>query len=211
MLSSEEQWELELSQTVENYLLATPTSGRTLKVRLDVFRDGQTKLAFAPVPATTCETLYPKILPAPEEVELSSIYDAVLDWMPTKITPFTYLKTANRDEYDQARSRMVETMSKVYGGAKIMPLSEIILHNPDGEVTEGSFTNVYFWRNSQWITPPVGSEVGGLEGVARRWALETKLCEKVDKVKLQDVKKELVFMSNAVRGFFLGRIVYPVS
>lgn len=209
MLSSEHQWECELSDAVQVYLRGRPALERTLKIRLDVFRDGQAKTTFAPVPAATSAMLYPKHLPALEEVDQSSTYDVVLDWVPTQITPFTHLKTANRSDYDEARSRMTEVQSKVYGEAKAIPPSEVILHNPYGDVTEGSFTNVYFWRNNQWITPPVGHESGGLAGVARRWALETKLCERIEKVKVEDVQEgEVVWISNGVRGFDIGRIVY---
>jgi 4-amino-4-deoxychorismate lyase len=185
-----------------------------LKIRVDVFPDGEMKTTMAEVSPTVFGRLYPTVLFEPAEASKLSLSHIVVDPLPTLISPFTWLKTARRDSYDEARQRMTQILSKLpvdqyatQGG------SEIILHNPANEVTEGSVTNIYFWRNG-WITPPAGSQSGGLEGVVRRWALERELCKGVEKVMIETVHEgEIVWISNGVRGFHPGVIVseYPGS
>jgi branched-subunit amino acid aminotransferase/4-amino-4-deoxychorismate lyase len=161
-----------------------------------------------PLPQVTLAQLYPTKLASPDDLVSKTTYKIVLDWLPTEITPCTWLKTANRSDYDTARQRMVQALSnsdneQIHSQGEC----EIILYNPLNEVTEGSVTNIYFWRNG-WVTPPAGRVSGGLEGVARKWALQTGLCSRVEKIDKDTVQEgEIVWISNGARGFNAGRIV----
>jgi len=74
--------------------------------------------------------------------------------------------------------------------------------NQEGEITEGSITTPYFFRNGHWITPR--ASCGGNIGTTRRWAIQQGLCiEGV--VNIEEVKVgETVWLSNGVRGFGWG-------
>ncbi|KAM0748931.1 hypothetical protein T439DRAFT_327434 [Meredithblackwellia eburnea MCA 4105] len=121
-----------------------------------------------------------------------------LDPSPTPITPLTQFKTTSRDHYLESRSRAGLGLSFA------LP-SEVVLHNPDGEMTECSFSNIAFWRNGGWVTPREAS--GGLPGVMRRWLLERDVWRE-GTVRLDEVTRgERVLLSNALRGVFVGVIV----
>ena len=83
-------------------------------------------------------------IPAPPEWKLK------LDTSPTPSSPYTLLKTTQRDMYDASRSRALpqNPTSAVH--------REVILYNDVNEVTEGTLTSLYFWRGGKWVTPPVG-------------------------------------------------------
>jgi 4-amino-4-deoxychorismate lyase len=190
-------------QTQSGVEISTP-----LKVRVDLTPEGDMKTSNVPVPSVTLAQLYPAKLASPEDMASRPTYKIVMDWIPTEITPYTWLKTANRSDYDTARQRMVQALSSS-DNEEILCRGEceIILHNPLNEVTEGSVTNIYFWRNG-WVTPRVGKISGGLEGVARRWALESRLCSRVERIAKDSVEEgECVWISNGVRGFNSGRVV----
>ncbi|KAF8434451.1 hypothetical protein BGX38DRAFT_164418 [Terfezia claveryi] len=81
------------------------------------------------------------------------------------------------------------------------------MYNPDGDVMEGTFTTLYFWRKEEggWITPSL--EAGGCEATVRKWLLERGVV-KEGGIKVEEVRRgEWVVMSNAVRGVWGGRVV----
>lgn len=83
--------------------------------------------------------------------------------------------------------------------------AEVFMYNDAGEMSEGSLTSVYFWRDGRWVTPPVGS--GGQAGTTRRWALEGGLCVE-EVVRRYEVREgDEAWVSNGVRGFIRGRVV----
>ena len=83
--------------------------------------------------------------------------------------------------------------------------NEVVIHNLDGEVMEGSFTSLYFWRDGEWVTPKLDS--GGCEATVRRWLVDKGLVREAT-VFVQDVKiGERVLMSNSVRGVWGGWVV----
>jgi 4-amino-4-deoxychorismate lyase len=203
-------------QLFENYLQDEVTqfqqSGSLLpddplRIRVDVSLDGSIKTTMATTPITSVEKLYPRELFQPSDVNVKEAYNIVLDRSATIVSEFSWVKTSKRQNYDQARSRMKEVLACM----DILDLttSEIILHNASDEVTEGTISNVYFWRNGKWISPPAGPTNGGLEGVARRWALESGICQGVEPVSRGSVQLgEMVWISNGVRGFNIGKIVW---
>ena len=119
-----------------------------------------------------------------------------VDTVPTPSSQFTQNKTSHRPHYDAARVRagIIDRKEK----------KEVLLFNEAGEVTECSITNVYFWRNGQWVTPK--KESGCLPGVARRWMLENGRAVEgtVRKEEVQD--GELVLLSNGLYIAQLGRV-----
>ena len=84
-------------------------------------------------------------------------------------------------------------------------LKEVLLYNPDNEILDGSTSTPYFYRDGRWVTPASAS--GGLQGTTRRWALENGLCVEgtIDKDSVEI--GEIVWFSNAVKGFFHGVMV----
>ncbi|KAK9461912.1 aminotransferase class IV-domain-containing protein [Lipomyces oligophaga] len=80
-----------------------------------------------------------------------------LDSHPTTQSDLTMFKTSDRSAYSVARERVLPAS---------VPISspiEILLYNPRNEITEGSLTNVAFFRNGKWVTPS-SSSIGGLRG-----------------------------------------------
>ena len=82
---------------------------------------------------------------------------------------------------------------------------EVLLFNSDGEIMDASITTPYFYRNGEWVVPAV--PCGGQMSVTRRWAVEQGLCTDgvVDVNSLRH--DEIIWLSNAVKGFFTARFV----
>ena len=121
----------------------------------------------------------------------------LLDIQPTQSSLFTKHKTTLRSPYDQARLRL--------GISQAGPLdAEVLLFNTQMEIMEASLCTIYFYRGQRWITPH--ENCGGNLGVTRRLALEKGLCVE-GTIKVNEIiQGEKVWLSNAVRGFFIGRI-----
>ena len=120
-----------------------------------------------------------------------------VDTAPTVPSLFTTHKTNHRPHYDVSRSRT---------GITHLPATsaEVLLFNPNGEIMEASLSTVYFLRGGKWITPQ--GEIGGNIGVTRRWALNQRLCVE-GVVTIQSLKqREVIWISNAVRGFIPGML-----
>ncbi|KAI1608753.1 aminotransferase [Exophiala viscosa] len=120
-----------------------------------------------------------------------------VDSLPTTPGRYTMYKTTYRAPWDRARERT--GITKCAPGER-----EVLLFNPKHEIMEASLCTVYFYRQRQWVVP--ASDTGGMQSVTKTWALEAGLCVegliKVDE--LQD--GEAVWLSNALRGFFPGKI-----
>lgn len=131
-------------------------------------------------------------------VGVAKLCTVYMDDRPTTRSIFTSHKTTYRVHYDEARSRRDITHCS--------PLDkEIILFNEEGAIMEASLCTTYFQRNGHWVVP--SDECGGNRSVTRRWAIERGFCVEC-KVLIDEITHgELIWLSNAVRGFFLGRIV----
>ena len=156
-----------------------------------------------------------------------------LDTAPTPPSPFTLLKTTNRDMYDSSRSRALPP------NLSAPAFREVMLYNSVSELTEGTLTSLYLYRGGRWVTPPVGVPsaygpstnedegelrepfpgrwghsirsakvgAGGQRGTSRRWALGKGFCME-EPVGIESVRVgEGVWVSNGVRGFGFGRVV----
>jgi branched-subunit amino acid aminotransferase/4-amino-4-deoxychorismate lyase len=207
-LRADSAWEEYLTAKVQDYLDRNEVDAATpLRYRIAVNNEGVIRVEFFAISPTTLEALFPARLPPPDELAArSDLVSIILDPEQTQVTPYTYQKTTLRAHYDAARQRMTQILADCTSD-RGNSNSEIILQNPRGEVTEGSVTNVYVWRNG-WVTPPVGPESGGLEGTARTFAFERGLCREervlMDSIQIGDV----IWISNGVRGFSAGVVVY---
>ncbi|RVX75565.1 hypothetical protein B0A52_00918 [Exophiala mesophila] len=157
--------------------------------------------------------------PSPE-----SLCQLGVDTQATASTLFTTHKTSYRAPYDTARSR---SHSPQLTPTTPPTKAEVLLFNPQREITEASFSTVYFFRGGQWITPH--ASCGGNLGVTRRRALAGGFCvegvvtlpssgagplqskKQIEETRVggqpwQIQHGEIVWLSNAVRGFFKARV-----
>jgi len=117
-----------------------------------------------------------------------------LDTEPTPSTMFTSYKTTVRAHYEAAQHRIGMTDRT----------KDVILHNENGEVMEGSVRNVAFWRDGGWVSPPNSS--GGLPGTIRRWLLEQVILKERVILKSEIHPGEWVLLTNGVDITILGRV-----
>jgi len=207
---------INLARAVEEVASQTTTSTpepekgfvRGLKVRVLIDRTGALQVEAAPIghdqPISSLELDDDISRGIPQSVQPSwlppnSRYTTVyIDNAPTAPSVFTQHKSTYRLPYDSSRARA--------GIAHSGPLeAEVILFNAAREVTEASLSSVYFWRDGRWIVP--AASCGGMDSVTKMLALEGGFCSEgivsVDAI----VKGEEVWLSNAVRGFWRGKIV----
>lgn len=136
---------------------------------------------------------------------VSSLGKMTLSWAPLEDKPsepvklwlsenhqdpediFLYHKTTHRWTYDQELRR-----------ARERGYYEVIYQNLRGKLSEGSFTNLFFKVDGEWITPPVSS--GLLPGIGRQNAIQQgKVSEKL--ITLQDLQRvQAIEIINSVRG-----------
>ena len=132
----------------------------------------------------------------------SPLWSVYLDTQPTPTSLFTTTKSTYREPYDAARNR-----------TNLAPLQfattaeEVLLYNPEGEITESSVSNVALWRDGKWSTPPL--QAGCLNGTVRQWLIEHGLVCEAEKAELiKDSLKlgEWILLFNAVSGCRLGKV-----
>nr|WP_295664214.1 aminodeoxychorismate synthase component I [Polymorphobacter sp.] len=116
-------------------------AGMSGRLRLLVSPRGAVAVQVSPLPPA---------LPGPVEVALAALPVAPTDWRLRH-------KTTDRGFYDDAR-----TSSGAF---------EVVFMTQGGEVTEGSFTNVFVRRDGVLLTPPLG--LGLLPGVLRAELIAT--------------------------------------
>jgi branched-subunit amino acid aminotransferase/4-amino-4-deoxychorismate lyase len=69
---------------------------------------------------------------------------------------------------------------------------------------EASLCTMYFYRHGTWVVPAY--ESGGMVSATKLWAIDSGFCAERP-IKLDEVEDgETVWLSNALRGFFLGKI-----
>jgi para-aminobenzoate synthetase/4-amino-4-deoxychorismate lyase len=108
---------------------------------------------------------------------------------------FLYHKTTLRKLYDDERAQAVE-----------QGYYEVLFVNEKGEVTEGSYTNIFIKKNDKLITPPISC--GLLPGILRKHLLQ----EYPDTVEeapfsMADAEQaDAVYVGNSVRGLVKVKI-----
>jgi para-aminobenzoate synthetase/4-amino-4-deoxychorismate lyase len=97
-------------------------------------------------------------------------------------------KTSDRRFYDEAR--------------EAAGTFEVVFVDPDGFLTEGSFTSLFVKRGDRMLTPPLAR--GLLPGVLRGALLEEGRAEEAD-LRAEDLEGGF-FVGNAVRGMLAARL-----
>ena len=142
---------------------------------------------------TSLDTFQPKC----EASRTATLFQAVLDTLPTARSIHTKDKTYWRHTYDYARS--------CAGIQTYQDMKEVLLFNCDGEIMDGSITTPYFFRNGRWVTPQ--NSCGGQIGTTRRWAIDQGLCT-LGIIPADSLRHdEVIWLSNSVKGFFTARFV----
>ena len=108
--------------------------------------------------------------------------------------PLFYHKTTRRDTYERALS-----------AAREAGFDEALLLNQQGEVTEGTYSNVFLERDGELWTPPVDS--GLLPGVYREYVLEARPEATERVLSLADLQAaDAIFCCNALRGWHQAQL-----
>lgn len=112
------------------------------------------------------------------------------------IGPFTSFKTTQREQYNKARERSLKPNGPKY--------QEVLLYNGRDHVTEGSISNVAFFRNGGWKTPPLAS--GCLCGVVRHYLMSRKVLQEEPILKSSLRDGEPLFIFNGIMGVCRGTL-----
>lgn len=113
----------------------------------------------------------------------------VADERIDRTDPLFYHKTTHRQVYDRALA-----------AARADGFDEAILRNQEGEVTEGTYTNLFVREDDQLRTPPVDS--GLLGGVYRDHVLNVQDEAREQVLTLDDLRAaDAIFCCNALRGW----------
>lgn len=183
LLSAVQQWQTSHPKEAE--------TAQSLRIRRRAYACGRVTTEIWQIPRLPLSRFFPKSLdPSPD---LSIVdWTVVLDTQPTTVTEATMFKIWDRTPQVRARSEA--------GIFALTTTKEVLLYNPDHQILDGSNSTPYFYRKGRWVTPISSS--GGLQGTTRRWALEKGLC--IEAVISLDsfVDGEIVWFSNAVKGFF---------
>jgi para-aminobenzoate synthetase / 4-amino-4-deoxychorismate lyase len=109
--------------------------------------------------------------------------------------PLLRHKTTRRAIYDAPRAEAVRRLG----------VDEVVFVNERGELTEGSFTNLFVRRGKSLLTPPLSC--GLLPGTLRAELLESGRAEEalLDRGDLEAAEE--VFLGNSVRGLLPGYLV----
>jgi para-aminobenzoate synthetase / 4-amino-4-deoxychorismate lyase len=114
---------------------------------------------------------------------------------------FLYHKTTRRQLYDGTRTRLAAETG----------CDEVLFTNERGELTEGSFTNLFIERDGRLLTPPVSC--GLLDGTLRR-ALLADPSRAVEEAVLypEDLAAaDGVYLGNSLRGLVRAQVVLDVK
>lgn len=113
----------------------------------------------------------------------------IADVRVDRTDPLFYHKTTHRQVYERALR-----------DARHDGFDEALLLNQDGEVTEGTYTNVFLGTGEALLTPPV--HCGLLAGVYRNYVLDTEERAREQVLTLDDVHAaDAIYCCNAVRGW----------
>lgn len=164
---------------------AVPRDAETcMRVRLILNKDGTCETTSTPC-AAPINMDFPKRLGAERELPAFAFAKKPSD----RSSVWFYHKTTRRELYNEA-----------YASAQNMGFFDLCFCNEEGEVTEGSISNIIILNKGDYITPPLSS--GLLGGIMRKNLLENSRHRIVEKVlTMDDVRDaEAVFLCNSVRG-----------
>lgn len=183
-----------LSNAVKQWHDSHPgESPEALRIKFRQYVGGRmTTEIYHPIKSVPMSSLFPTTFDVPSEQRMQTEWTIVLDTEPTEPGEGTMFKTNDRLSYGRARAA-----AQI---ATYMIPKEVLLYTPDKQILDGSICTPYFRRQGRWVTPSAAT--GGLQGTTRRWALENKLAVE-DVVPIGTLEDgEVVWLSNAVRGYF---------
>ena len=169
---------VEIRRVLEQEVAGQRTSAR---VRLLLHRDGRVEVSSAPVSWSWPE----KPLQAQRQNPLPRVFfsETSVDNRKTEL----FHKTTRRELYERERAVAVRR-----------GYFEVLFCNRQGEVTEGTITNVFLELDGVLVTPPV--HCGLLPGTFRRLLLEKGLVREQVVFREDVFRAEAVYVGNSVRG-----------
>lgn len=183
----------QLVHVIEEHLRAEHDANKAFrKVKVCVYKDIRfhvESVTITPGDARDTFSLPANLNGVPSSARLCIV---ALDTEPITPSLFTTHKTSERTHYDRARRK---------AGIEQTPpsMAEVLLFNPQNEIMECSMSTPYFLRYHRWVTPPLSS--GGNSGVTRGMAVASGRCEE-QVVQVESLHhKEVIWISNGVRGF----------
>lgn len=156
-------------------LLEAVTGAAALRLRLTVDLTGRAELVRAPLPPA--KALW--------RVGIASARVRSDD-------PWRGIKSTERGLYDTARAALPEG------------LDEVIFLNENGDLTEGTITNIFLERDGVLLTPPLSS--GVLPGVLRGELLETGQAREAV-LRPEDLGQGRLYLGNALRGLIAAEVI----
>ncbi|WP_193368884.1 aminotransferase class IV family protein [Pelagibius marinus] len=152
----------------------------------------------APAPALRCRLTLDR--QGQVEVTAAPLGEAPAQWhgtvSPERLAaedPWLAVKTTQRRLYDDTRAALPSG------------IDEVIFLNQEGEVCEGTITNVFARLEGKLVTPPLAC--GLLPGVLREELLETGAAEE-RRLRLDELRAaEAVFLGNSLRGLIPAELV----
>ncbi|HEY4546598.1 MAG TPA: aminodeoxychorismate synthase component I [Pedomonas sp.] len=150
---------------------------RPMRVRLLAARLGGCAVQAAPLPPGPS---------GPVKVVLADLATDPLD-------PFRQHKTTHRKALDDTRARLAARTG----------CFDVLFLNTRGELTEGSFTNIFLERDGELLTPPLAS--GLLPGVLRAELLETGRAREAV-LTPEDLRTGRLFLGNSLRGLMAAEV-----
>lgn len=155
---------------------AVGKSDDQIRCRVTVDRQGDFAVDLAPLP------------PAMQQWRV-----AVAETTHSSNDPWLALKTTRRDVYDRARAAMADAAD------------EVIFLNENGDVCEGSITNIFLPRGDRLLTP--AQACGLLPGVLRQSLLESGRAVE-GFLTLDDLRTEQgFFVGNSLRGLIPAKLL----
>jgi len=151
------------------------------RVRLLLHRDGRieirsSEMTMAGHPATDAILIQgplPKVVFSARQTDRNNVH--------------LYHKTTLRNLYNRERQK---ALAKEY--------SEVLFTNTEGEVTEGSITNIFIMKDGHLLTPPV--DCGLLGGTFRRFLIDRGTASEQVLIRDDILQAEAVYVGNSVRG-----------
>ena len=172
-----------------------PSKTSTYKVRFAISATSEVTITASP---PISSSLFPfSVFSVPTSSPSGLLY---LSPVPITSSTYTTHKTTDRTSYTAITAHLPSSITSLPPTT-----AEILLYNPSGEVTECVYSTPYFHRNGELITP--NDSCGGNLGVTRRIALEKGWCKPGIILKESVRDREVVWMSNAVRGFWRATVV----
>lgn len=191
--------ELEKIKDCLSLLAADFSRAKTLKsrrVRLALSREGEFEVTHTELVENSVPLVDPQVIM--QKKKSNNLPKVIFSGIKTDSgSPFLFHKTTLRRVYDEERSEIVDSRGYY----------EVLFVNEKGEITEGSYTNIFLQKKDRLLTPPV--TCGLLPGVLRKYLLQ-EYPEIVHEVTLtqKDLEKaEAVYVGNSVRGLVRVKIV----